>query len=136
LALVTLAGDALALGLFGEQVALVTLASERQPELLGDHPGSIDLPAAAQVGQQRYQVAAFVPAGEVVPGAGARVDAEAARSTVAAYRIGRPVLHTLAGAIRQPVGEQRVGLLQGGVGNALNLDVAHCRPSGALWLVR
>src|SRR5690606_17052302 len=102
------------------------------------YAGGIHLPAAAKVGHQRHKVAACIAAGEVVPGAGGGVDTKAARLAVAAYWIGRPVLHALAGAIRQPVGEQRVGLRQGGVGDALNLEVKglHCSSSGASWIGR
>ncbi|MCY1297592.1 hypothetical protein D9M70_470390 [compost metagenome] len=133
LALFTLASDALALGFLGEHVALGVVAAERQPQLLGDHPGGIGLPAATQVGQQRYQVAALVAAGEVVPGAGGQVDAERSRPAVAAHRVGRPELFALARAVRQPVGEQLVGSEQRCVCDALNVEVQghQCRPSGA-----
>jgi hypothetical protein len=122
LTLFTLAGHTLARDLLVDKVPLV-VTTELQPELPGKDAGSLGLRAAAQVGQQRHKVAAFVAAGEVVPGAGVQVDAERPGLTVTAYRVGRPVLFAFASAIRQPVGQQIIGSGQSRTGDALNFNM-------------
>ena len=79
LALLALAGDALTLKLLLEQVAFVRYARALQSKLLRNQLGGLQLPVAAQVSQQRYQVAAFITAGKVVPPARHQVDAERPR---------------------------------------------------------
>ncbi|MCY1355342.1 hypothetical protein D9M69_417580 [compost metagenome] len=133
LTLLTLTGVTLPLDLLGKQVALWA-ATKRQPQLPGDNASGIDLPAAAQVGQQRHEVATFIAAGEVVPFTGVTVDAERPGRAVTAHRIDCPILFALASAIRQPVGQQIVGSEQSRIGDALNLnmDRHQCKTAGAV----
>ena len=122
LALLALAGDALTLKLLLEQVAFLRYARPLQSKLLRNPLGGLQLPVAAQVSQQRYQVAAFITAGKVVPPARYQVDTERPRLAIAAYRVGWPVFIAFALAVRQPVGEQNGRHRQGGLGNTKNLQ--------------